>query len=359
MTSKTQVFRIDGSTATPFKRASMVEHKLLETNHLEEWVVANPQILGGNILVVAQQYAGWQTTGGDTGSERLDILGLDSTGQLVVVELKRQSDKRVHLQALTYGALVAGFTKEILASAHANYASSRLGESLSLEEALLRLRDHVEGEWGDELLTRPRIVLVAEHFPPQVMTTVNWLAELAPDLIIQCVELSVFQEPEESAQLCATFQRIYPVEDIADRILGPTGGQQASGVSVEIAERARRQRSVQIIVENDLIPEGAQLELRLETFLKPEDVTTVNQWISDDPERRKVTWVTDKQRPLRWAIGPQSSRFETWSASKLAQHIIEESTGHNRTVSGPDVWNYDGYNLYTLANDSLEVPATE
>ncbi|MBB3040118.1 hypothetical protein FHU29_004613 [Hoyosella altamirensis] len=40
---------------------------------------------------------------GDLAKERLDVFGLDSSGKTVVVELKRESDPRIHLQAITYG----------------------------------------------------------------------------------------------------------------------------------------------------------------------------------------------------------------------------------------------------------------
>src|SRR4051812_40919234 len=147
----------------------MTDHGLLEVQHLEPWVVAHPRVLGGNVLIVTQQYDRWATSGGQVAAERLDILGLDSTGQLVVVELKRDGDKRVHLQALTYAALVARFTKEMLGAVHAEYLNRTALDPLTPEAGLALLTDHVEGDWGEELLTRPRIVLIAERFPSQVL----------------------------------------------------------------------------------------------------------------------------------------------------------------------------------------------
>ncbi|WP_328949275.1 hypothetical protein OG778_14505 [Streptomyces sp. NBC_00184] len=48
--------------------------------------------------------------------DRLDVLGLDATGRLVVVELKRgTADRDVHLQAITYAALVSRFDLGTLA----------------------------------------------------------------------------------------------------------------------------------------------------------------------------------------------------------------------------------------------------
>ena len=42
----------------------------------------------------------------------------------LTVELKRGIDQNVHMQAITYAALVAGFSKATLADAHADYRDS-------------------------------------------------------------------------------------------------------------------------------------------------------------------------------------------------------------------------------------------
>ncbi|MBL7259478.1 hypothetical protein [Paractinoplanes lichenicola] len=349
MSPATHLFRIDGATATPFRRASMTTEGLMELQHLERWIVAHPEIMGGNVRIVTQQFDRWATSGGQVAADRLDVLGLDATGQLVVVELKRDGDKRVHLQAVTYAALVAGFTKETLGIVHAEFLNkSKPDTPITPEAALALLTEHVEGEWGDELLTRPRIVLIAERFPSQVLTTVSWLTELAPsDLAIQCIEVAVFREPEPADQLCATFQQIFPIDDMTDRILGPTADRGGSGVSVELAERTRRQRSVPLIVDNNLIPRGASLQLNLGTLLRPDWVSEVESWIAEEPDRGAVTWLEDRQKPLRWAYRPD---VEAWSATKLAQHIVELATGQARTFSGPDAWTYQGETLFWIAD---------
>src|SRR5690349_4158767 len=118
MSPAAHVFRVEAENAVAFERTRMSEQSLTEVAHLQPWVVSHPEILGGNVKVVTEQFGSWVTSGGQVAAERLDILGLDATGQLVIVELKRDGDKRIHLQALTYAALAAGFTKETLANVH-------------------------------------------------------------------------------------------------------------------------------------------------------------------------------------------------------------------------------------------------
>ena len=82
----------------------------LETSHLNV-VVEHPEVLGDNVRIVTTQYGKWSSDSGDLAKERLDILGLDSSGQLVVVELKRGTDQNVHMQAIPWNrVMVSGMS---------------------------------------------------------------------------------------------------------------------------------------------------------------------------------------------------------------------------------------------------------
>ena len=103
-------------TATPISRTGLAAESLLERQHLQEWVIANPQVRGESVLVVTEEYDRWADTDGVPARDRLDVLGLDTTGRLVVVELKRgTADRDVHLQAIIYAALVSRFDLDTLA----------------------------------------------------------------------------------------------------------------------------------------------------------------------------------------------------------------------------------------------------
>ena len=76
---------------------------LLAANHLEkdleDWVEHNPSILGGDrVLIIATQKS-------IPGVGRLDLLGIDQSGSLVIIELKRYSTPRDAVaQALDYAS---------------------------------------------------------------------------------------------------------------------------------------------------------------------------------------------------------------------------------------------------------------
>ena len=120
-----QLFTVAGDKAEPIVSTSLTVHGLAERAHLQEWVITHPEVLGENLLVLTSEYDRWSSSDGVTAKDRLDVLALEPSGRLVVVELKRDEDRDVHLQAITYAALVSRFTPETLAQAHAEFRSRR------------------------------------------------------------------------------------------------------------------------------------------------------------------------------------------------------------------------------------------
>ncbi|WP_238419372.1 hypothetical protein [Streptomyces taklimakanensis] len=102
--------------------------------------------------MITAEFDRWADTEGVPARDRLDILGLDATGRLVVVELKRgMADRDVHLQSITYAALVSRFGLDTLAQAHRDFLARR-EKALDLDACRQRLLDHVDGKWSPELL---------------------------------------------------------------------------------------------------------------------------------------------------------------------------------------------------------------
>lgn len=342
------LLRIDGPSSTPLTESTMIELGLQETTHLERWIVDHPEVLDPTLRVITTQFGRWSSVM-DTARERPDVLALSDSGEVAVVELKRGGDAQVHLQALTYAALAAGFTKEVLADAHARWLTRRApGEPpVTSEDALARLVEHVQSDWSEDLLTLPRIILVAEDFPAQVLTTVQWLAAVAPDVTIECHEYHVFVDA--GGAHFASFQRIFPVDDLEERRLRPTLFDSAGEVRERIASNKRRAKSVTIIAESQAIPEGAPLRLDLESLVKSDVVQIVNTWLDEEDLRRKVTWTNHPTYPLVWAVEPEAR----WTPSSLRNRIFDEAAGYAPSFSAADAWTYEGRNLYTIASDLM------
>lgn len=350
------LFTVANGVAVPMVRTTLGQQGFLETTHLEQWVVEHPEILGDGVMVVATQFDQWRSDAGDSARERLDILGLDTNGQLLVVELKREGDRRVHLQAITYAALVANFTAEELGRVHARHLSKITGISTTPEEALLALTEHVDGDWDLGILGQPRVVLIAERFPPQVLTTAQYLTNVSGGTItIECIEVHLFQGHDDSAGTCANFHRLWPVDDIQDRMLSPRL-EEAQETQRKLVERKRRARSAKIIVDNDLIEPGEGLRLDLARWISQDVVAEVNSWLAAAPERRDVTWVADAGQPLAW--GYESGR--AFSPTRLAKEIIKKATASEpQSVPGGDVWYLREQSLSQIANAFLDAGDTD
>lgn len=102
------LLRVDQAEAIRVEETTMPDAGLEEAKHLEQWIVRYPEVIDDGLKIITTQYNRWASQEGGAAREALDILALSSSGQTVVMELKRGSDRKVHLQAITYGALVAG-----------------------------------------------------------------------------------------------------------------------------------------------------------------------------------------------------------------------------------------------------------
>uniref|UniRef100_A0AAU2W1T8 Integrase n=1 Tax=Streptomyces sp. NBC_00008 TaxID=2903610 RepID=A0AAU2W1T8_9ACTN len=56
------LFTVMGEAATPIARTGLAAEGLLERQHLQEWVIAHPQLLGESVLVVTAEYDRWAET---------------------------------------------------------------------------------------------------------------------------------------------------------------------------------------------------------------------------------------------------------------------------------------------------------
>jgi hypothetical protein len=342
----TKVLRVNDGSATLIAPSSMVDEGLGEVAHLEQWLVQHIAAIDPALKVVTTQFNRWASTS-TTAAERLDILALAQSGELVVIELKRGVDKNIHLQAVTYGALVSGFTIDSLGRVHADWLNKnrRPEANVSKEEADSLLRAHVDDDsWSDEILQQTRLILVAEGFPALVLTTVQWLATRSPELRIECHQYTVFRD---EAGLMLAFDRLYPVNDLSDMLLSPSSP--PSSAAARVATTQRKAKSVVRIHQMRAIRDGAPIELDLVTHARPDAVQTVNDWLDADPRRRDIRWVDDPDKTLHWGAEPSTP---SWTPSALRNRIFIDAGLPSPSFSAADAWTYNGKSLYEVANEA-------
>lgn len=166
------VFAVAGSTAKAAERISLAEAGLREREHLQEWVIAHPEIIGPDVMIVTFEFDHWSSAAGAQ-KDRLDVLGLGQDGRIVVAELKRgRAPDMVDMQALKYAAMASRFKPALLAEYHSRFTrrDEQQGDRqppLTEAEALTRLETHSDVGLLPDKLINPRVVLLAESFPPQ------------------------------------------------------------------------------------------------------------------------------------------------------------------------------------------------
>jgi hypothetical protein len=217
------VFTVSGAEAKPVRATTLPEIGLSERHHLQEWVLAHPEILGPGIRVVTFEFDRWWAAGGDP-LDRLDVLGLDRFGRLVIAELKRDAaPDTVEMQAIKYAAMASRFTPETLGYQHARFLRAH-GDSVTEEEALAALEEHTEDKTlAVETLRQPRIVLLAASFPPVVTATAVWLREMGLD-----ITLMRFQAYRTDTETLVTVSQLLPVPTVEEFTVVPRGNVQAA-----------------------------------------------------------------------------------------------------------------------------------
>lgn len=352
----TKLLRVDGTSSEQCNETSMLSEDFLETTHLEEWIVANPQVIDESLKVVTTQFSKWASKE-DSAAERPDIIALSNSGDLVVIELKRKIDKTVHLQALTYAALASSFTMDLLAEEHAKWLNKRndVHPPVSVEQARLDLESFIDTDQDNNdqvLFALPKIVLVAPEFAGQVLTTVQWLSEVAPDLLIECHEFRIFNASpnHNSKNLVVSFSRVFPLENLDDRRLRA----QSSRVTVAKEQRRTRSRNAVVrILEQGTIPDKSSIKFDAAGQVNKDSNNALEAWLDSEPERRGFTWDADSAKPLIWDIEPD----KRWSPSGLRNELFSRADADPGNFAATLAWFYNGENLHQVAPLDTDEPS--
>jgi hypothetical protein len=332
-----RVFTVKDTKAYPCSEITLADAGFTERGHLQEWVIAHPEMLGDDVMVVSFELARWINAAGDRELDRLDVLGLDTAGQLVVAELKRgEAPYTAEMQAIKYAALASQFTVSTLAEAFAKYLST--GEpSINPDGALDRLLEHAP-EMTDDTLRLPRIVLMASSFPPVLTNTAVYLRRVGLDLSL--VTFQAYRTLGEEVVL--TVSQLYPLQEMDELMVVPGSIQQRKIV----AEKKREARTTTRLFDSGAIADGTSFVLKPPS--KGENVDRLLEWIAEDPERGRVTWQNSRSRPLLWNVD-----HKAYSATGLVSLLFQQATGLDlQGIQGPIWWvDSHGKNLWQLADE--------
>lgn len=203
------MFVIDrkGENISKLKPRKFSEEGFKERHDLQKWLAKNPNALGEDLLIITEEFDGWQETG-----ERLDLLALDKKGSLVVIENKRDdSGKDIVGQALRYVAYCSTLKKSKIVEMYVDYH-----KNVSEEDADRIICEFVDGDEA-KINTEgsQRLMLVAADFPKAVTSTILWL--LSKEIEAQCMKTTLFRHGDD---FFIDIQQIVPPPEAKDYMIG-------------------------------------------------------------------------------------------------------------------------------------------
>lgn len=143
--------------------AALKDEGRTEPYDLEPWLASNPEIIGTDIMIVGRQVM--------TKSGPIDLLGVDKSGNTVIIEIKRAELPREALaQAIDYASNVAEWTAEKLSEIHLSYTSKPFGESFNERFPDVDLENV-------NLNSMQRILLVGFSIEASLERMIEWLSD--------------------------------------------------------------------------------------------------------------------------------------------------------------------------------------
>ena len=138
-------------------------------------------VISKDTLILAEEFGEWTDS-----RRRIDLLGLDRDGCLVVIELKRTEDGgHMDLQALRYAAMVSTLKFEQAVEVHKKFRESR---GLLPDSAETVIREFLDISDGPVVFSnKVRIILASANFSKEITSTVLWLN--AQGLDVTCVKM--------------------------------------------------------------------------------------------------------------------------------------------------------------------------
>ncbi|MCH8113597.1 MAG: hypothetical protein IH905_16865 [Proteobacteria bacterium] len=199
------LYKLTDDDAEKIEETTFRDEQIFERQNLQKILRDRIEVLAPDVMVLAEEFGNWQES-----RRRIDLLCLERSGRLVVVELKRTEDGgHMELQALRYAAMVSKMTFVAAVEAHQAYLTQR-GRDDDAEAAILDflvLDEPDEEQFANEIA----IILASAQFSKELMTTVMWLGD--HDIDIRCIKLRPHRLDDN---LILDVQQIHPLPEAAD-----------------------------------------------------------------------------------------------------------------------------------------------
>lgn len=121
-----QINKIDQTATVPNLTAFKDNHT--KERDVQNIIKSNPKILGEDLLIINEELSPCEDS-----KKRLDLLALDKSGKLVVIELKRNDDGfHMDLQAIRYASMIRLFSIQDVIRHYQDYAHGNAQEEITI-----------------------------------------------------------------------------------------------------------------------------------------------------------------------------------------------------------------------------------
>lgn len=198
------IYQITKDKLAPLTETKFGAEGLYERKDLQRLLRQRIDVLGGDLLVVAEEFGEW-----DDSNRRIDLLCLDKQANLVVVELKRTDDGgHMDLQAIRYAAMVSPMTFADMVETLARSKGLSNPDTEAAKKEVLEFLGWTEPD-EDQFGGDTRIILASADFSKELTTAVMWLNERGLD--IRCVRLKPYRMA--SGEVLLDVQQIVPLPE--------------------------------------------------------------------------------------------------------------------------------------------------
>ena len=162
MSTEIKVWQLENDKLIPLE-TSMAQAGRREVDDLEQWIRTEPSILAEDVVIIGEQV---QTKSGPA-----DFVGIDKSGNVVVIELKRDSLPREALaQAVDYASDIASWDIERLGEICLKHTQEPLEDYLNEKFPNVDLEDMSFNQ-------SQRLLLVGTSVEESLQRMVEWLSD--------------------------------------------------------------------------------------------------------------------------------------------------------------------------------------
>lgn len=199
------LFTLEDQEFKEITKTTFMRESVLERRDIQSALAKNIRHFLPDCLVIQEEFNNWENS-----QRRIDLLCVDKSFNLVVVELKRdEQGAHMELQAVRYAAMVSQMTFDEAADCYQKYLDNESSDKIAAQE-ILNFCDREESEIAD-FNDQVRIVLISADFSKEITNTVLWLNNKG--LNISCFRLTPYIH---LSKLLVNFEQIIPLPEAKD-----------------------------------------------------------------------------------------------------------------------------------------------